>query len=94
VQDLLFEVRKPPVNQPLHHGRSGFAFRIAGLLEGPAALLIRAFWGSTAHGRYTAAVCFLAGSLLSRYAWIWAGRVSATQTEAEFMRQRAGGARP
>src|SRR5580693_6430476 len=56
--------------------RSGKVLRIAGLLEGPAALLVRAFWGASHTGRYAAAVCFLLGSLLSRYAWIWAGRAS------------------
>jgi hypothetical protein len=92
--ELLFEVRKPAVDHPLHHGSSGIAFRTAGLLEGPAALLIRIFWGSSAHGRWTAATCFLAGSLLSRYVWIWAGRISAKQPEIEFARQRAGEAKP
>jgi hypothetical protein len=92
--EVLFEARKTAVDQPLHQGPSGTAFRIAGLLEGPAALLIRAFWGSSTYGRYSAALCFLAGSLLSRYVWIWAGRVSARQPETEFARQRAGEAKP
>lgn len=92
--ELLFEVRKPPVDEPLHHGASGIAFRVAGLLEGPAALLIRIFLGSVPYGRYAAAICFLAGSLLSRYVWIWAGRISAKQPELEFARQRAGEAKP
>jgi hypothetical protein len=93
VLELIFEVRKPEVDAPLHHGSSGIAFRVAGLLEGPAALLVRLLWRPSP-GRYIAAVCFLAGSLLSRYAWIWAGRVSATQSETEFRRQRTGEARP
>ena len=92
--EVLFEVRKSAVDEPLHRGASGTAFRIAGLLEGPAALLIRMFWGSSAYGRYSAAICFLAGSLLSRYVWIWAGRVSAKQPDIEFARQRAGEAKP
>ena len=73
-----------PVDAPLHHGRSGKTLRIAGLLEGPAALLLRAFWGASHTGRYAAAVCFLLGSLLSRYAWIWAGRASAHDPHALF----------
>jgi hypothetical protein len=93
VLELIFEVRKPEVDAPLHHGPSGVAFRIAGLLEGPAALLLRLFW-KLPQGRLVAAVCFLAGSLLSRYVWIWAGRISAKQSDTEFRRQRAGGAKP
>jgi formate-dependent nitrite reductase membrane component NrfD len=91
--ELMFSVRKPEVDAPLHQGGSGIAFRVAGLLEGPAALLVRIFWRHP-DGRYVAAICFLVGSLLSRYAWIWAGRISATQSDTEFKRQRAGEAKP
>jgi len=93
VFEALFEIRKPDVDAPLHHGRSGIAFRIAGLLEGPTALAIRIIWGSLPAGRRAAAICFLAGSLLSRYAWIWAGRASAKQPDAQFALQRSGGAK-
>ena len=93
VYEALFEIRKPKVDAPLHQGRSGIAFRIAGLLEGPTALALRIIWGSHPGGRRAAAVCFLAGSLLSRYAWIWAGRVSAKQSDAQFAFQRSGGAK-
>jgi hypothetical protein len=78
------------VDAPLHHGLSGQTLRIAGILEGPAALLLRVFWGSTSTGRYAAAICFLAGSLLSRYAWLWAGRASAHDPHALFQIQRKG----
>jgi hypothetical protein len=86
--EVFLEVRKRPVDAPLHHGRSGKTLRVAGLLEGPAALLLRAFLGSSHTGRYAAAVCFLLGSLLSRYAWIWAGRASANDPHALFNLQR------
>ena len=86
--EIFLEVRKRPVDVPLHHGRSGKALRIAGLLEGPAALLLRTFLGASHTGRYAAAVCFLLGSLLSRYAWIWAGRASAEDPHALFNLQR------
>ena len=82
--DIFLEVRKRPVDAPLHDGRSGKTLRIAGLLEGPVALLLRAFWGTSHTGRYAAAVCFLLGSVLSRYAWIWAGRASAHDPHALF----------
>jgi Polysulphide reductase, NrfD len=86
--EIFLEVRKRPVDAPLHHGRSGTTLRIAGLLEGPAALLLRVFWGSVPAGRYAAASCFLIGALLSRYAWIWAGRASARDPNALFHLQR------
>jgi hypothetical protein len=87
VIELFLEVRKRPVDAPLHNGRSGTTLRIAGLLEGPAALLLRLFWGSVPAGRYAAAVCFLVGALLSRYAWIWAGRASASDPLTLFQLQ-------
>ena len=84
-----FEIYRPPVNAPLHHGRSSVMFRIAGALAGPGALLIRLVWGSAPPGRYVAASCFIVGALLSRYAWIWAGRASATEPEVQFAFQRS-----
>ena len=91
--EILFAVRKSSVDAPLHRGPSGIAFRIGGLLEGPIALGVRIIWGS-ASGRTVSAICFLAGSLLSRYAWIWAGRVSAKEPDVQFAHQRTGGAKP
>ena len=82
-----FEFRRSPVNAPLHHGKSAIAFRIAGAMAGPGALTLRLL-SDTAPLRRVAAICFLAGSLLSRYAWIWAGRVSAMDPEALFRMQR------
>jgi hypothetical protein len=86
--EVLFEVRRPPVNAPLHRGKTGMVFRVAGMLEGPSALLVRVFFGSVPWGRWTAAICFLAGALVSRYAWIAAGRASAKDPEALFQIQR------
>lgn len=71
--DIFLEVRKRPVDLPLHHGRSGTTFRIAGLLEGPAALLLRVLWGSVPAGPY---------------AWIWAARASGRDPYALFRLQR------
>jgi hypothetical protein len=86
--EVLLQVRKRPVDAPLHHGGSGRALLIAGLLEGPAALLLRVFFGSSSQGRWAAALVFLIGSLLSRYAWIWAGRASARDPHALFQLQQ------
>jgi formate-dependent nitrite reductase membrane component NrfD len=82
-----FELSRLPVNAPLHRGKSAWTFRIAGTLAGPVALLLR-LTSDSASGRRAAAICFLVGSLLTRYAWIWAGVASAKDPEALFQIQR------
>lgn len=82
-----FELSRLPVNAPLHRGKSAIAFRIAGVVAGPGALILRLV-SDTAPIRRAAAICFLAGTLLSRYAWVWAGRASANDPEALFQIQR------
>jgi formate-dependent nitrite reductase membrane component NrfD len=82
-----FELNRLPVNAPLHRGKSATAFRIAGIMAGPGALVLRLV-SDAAPIRRAAAICFLAGSLLSRYAWIWAGQASARDPEALFQIQR------
>jgi hypothetical protein len=84
----IIEARRDAVNRPLHHGRSGWTMRVGGVLEGPVALVVRIFWGSTPVGREVAAICFLIGALISRYAWIWAGHASGQDTETLFQLQR------
>lgn len=82
------ELRARAVDEPLRRGRSGWAARIGGILAGPAALLLRIFDGSSAGGRELAAIFFVLGALTSRYAWLWAGRVSAGDAGALFDLQR------
>jgi formate-dependent nitrite reductase membrane component NrfD len=84
---VYFEIARSPVNAPLHRGKSGAAFRLAGILTGPAALILRII-SNAPSARYVAATCFLAGSLLSRYAWLWAARASARDPEVLFHIQR------
>jgi hypothetical protein len=84
---IFLEVRERPVDAPLQHGKAGWTLRIAGFVEGPASLLLRLFLGGSPRGRYAAAVCFIAGSLLNRYGWIWAGRASAQDPHALFQLQ-------
>lgn len=90
---FLLEVRAKPADLPLRKGRSGITMRIGSLFEGPGALLIRLLWWHSAEGRYAAAACFLLGSLLSRYAWVWAGHVSATMVDVQFADQRSAAAK-
>jgi formate-dependent nitrite reductase membrane component NrfD len=85
---FILELRHGRIYAPLHEGKSGWTMRIAGALEGPIALIIRIFWHSSANGRHAAAICFLVGSVSSRYAWIWAGRASAHDPQALFEDQR------
>jgi formate-dependent nitrite reductase membrane component NrfD len=82
------EARRRPVDAPLHHGRSGWTLRIAGVLEGPVAFFVRLFLGSSHNGRYAAAIYFLVGAVMTRYAWIWAGRASAHNPQTLFDLQR------
>jgi hypothetical protein len=88
VVEIWLTVKKGVADKPLHHGISGWTLRIAGMVEGPLALLIRAVWHGEPWGRHAAAICFLLGALMSRYAWIWAGRESSHDTETLFKLQR------
>jgi hypothetical protein len=83
------ELRGRAVDEPLRRGRAGLSARIGGTLAGPVALGLRIFYGAgSASGRELAALCFVAGALISRYAWLWAGRVSAGDAGALFELQR------
>jgi formate-dependent nitrite reductase membrane component NrfD len=86
---IYIELRHGRVNEVLHKGKSGITMRIAGALEGPIALLLRVIWHDHPAARYAAAICFLLGSVSSRYAWVWAGRASAHDPQALFEQQHA-----
>lgn len=81
-EGLQIESRNEPALEPLRHGASGTATRIGGLLSGPipAALrLLTLFSGrrSSTSLRTAASISAVAGSLLTRIAWIQAAHVSA-----------------
>src|SRR5581483_1366523 len=79
-EGLRIEARRKPALGPLKHGASGALTRIGGLLSGPvqAALrLMNLVSGERASRRKAAAISAVAGSLLTRIAWIYAGHVSA-----------------
>ncbi len=75
------ELRSTPASKPLRSGVSGWAMRGAGMLSGPIPLVLRLL----ARGdkkrsrglRRAAAISSLAGSLLTRWAWVRAGKASA-----------------
>lgn len=75
------EFRSIPASQPLRSGTGGRAMRAAGLLSGPIPLALRLLASGDKRGsrrlRRAAAISSLAGSLLTRWAWIRAGKASA-----------------
>lgn len=74
------EMRQKPALEPLKHGSSGTLTRAGGLLSGPVPAALRVLSvlsGNSRSLRKAAAVSAIAGSLLTRMAWIYAGHVSA-----------------
>jgi hypothetical protein len=82
LQGVNIETSQKPAMNPLRRGSSGLITRIGGMLSGPVPLALRvaaAFAGRRrSRGlRKAAAVSSIAGSLLTRIAWVHAGHVSA-----------------
>ncbi len=73
--------RDPIVNEPLKHGVSGWVTRVGGVLSGPLPLALRlaalVTGGRARKLRRAAAISGIAGSILTRYGWVAAGRASA-----------------
>jgi hypothetical protein len=81
-EGLRIESRDEPALEPLRHGASGTVTRIGGLLSGPIPAALRfvtMFSGRKRSDslRKAAAVSAVLGSLLTRFAWVHAGHVSA-----------------
>ena len=87
---VIIEVRGRYVDRPLREGTVGWLTRAGAVLAGPTSLLLRIFGGHVSIARYLAAVCFIAGALIARYAWIAAGRASSQDPQALFQIQRCG----
>jgi hypothetical protein len=68
----LQEMDPDPALAPLREGASGGLVRAGAALAGPLALVLR-----LAGARRLAALAAVAGSLVTRYAWIEAGKASA-----------------
>ncbi len=76
------ETRSDAALKPLKHGASGWVTRAGGVMSGPLALALRLLAASSGERRSRtlrrwAAVCGIAGSLFTRYGWVYAGRSSA-----------------
>jgi len=83
LEGLSIESRRKPEMDPLKHGSSGLITRLGGLLSGPVPLALRvaaAFAGRDRARklRKVAAGCSVAGSMLTRIAWLRAGHASAS----------------
>jgi formate-dependent nitrite reductase membrane component NrfD len=81
-EGLRIESRQEPALEPLKSGPSGTITRIGGLLAGPLPAALRVMGLLAGKRRATslrtaASVSAVAGSLLTRVAWIYAGHVSA-----------------
>ena len=85
---IIIELRGRYVDRPLREGVVGWLTRTGGALAGPTSLMLRIFSGHSSVARYVAAVCFVIGALISRYAWIGAGRFSSRDPQALFRIQR------
>jgi len=70
-------------DRALRESGSGLLIRCAEILSGPLALILR-----VANLVPLAGISFLLGALVSRFAWIAAGKVSARDPEAVFASQR------
>lgn len=73
------ETKRNRVNEPLRKGWSGALVRAGGLLSGPVPLGLRIAYAITGNRtmRKAAAWLSIAGSLLTRFGWVQAGRASA-----------------
>ena len=78
-EGLRIETRSAPALQPLKHGASGTLTRAGGLLSGPLPVALRliSLLSGSRSMRKAAAISSVAGSLLTRIGWVYAGHVSA-----------------
>ncbi len=78
-EGLLLESKRHRVNEPLRQGWSGAIVRAGGVLSGPVPLALRLAYAVSGNKklRRAAAWSSVAGSLLTRFGWVHAGRVSA-----------------
>jgi hypothetical protein len=85
---VIIEFHDRYVDRPLRDGAVGWLNRAGAVLAGPTSLLLRIFWSHSPGVRNIAALCFVAGALIARYAWIAAGRVSSRDPQAVFQIRR------
>jgi formate-dependent nitrite reductase membrane component NrfD len=70
-------------DRAIHEHGSGWLIRIGEVLNGPLAIVLRLL------GLFPfAALSFLIGALVSRFGWIWVGKISGADPEAVFASQQ------
>src|SRR3954470_8441797 len=74
---VAIERRDDQASAALRQGSTGLLIRTGGVLSGPIPLVLRALGARRQPLRRAAAVASIVGSLITRIAWIAAGRVSA-----------------
>ena len=76
------ETGTDPASDPLRHGPTGVTMRLSGFFSGPLPALLRLSGFRSRRSRQAAAVSTLLGSLITRIAWIEAGKASARDPRA------------
>ena len=76
--------------QPLKMGMTGALTNAGAILSGPVPLALRILGGQSPRARRLAAVSSLAGSLLTRFAWVAAGRVSSRHSAIPLKLENSG----
>ena len=74
--------KKGAANRAIHEHGSGWFIRIGEVLNGPLAIVLRLFGLIPFAG-----ISFLTGALVSRFGWIWVGKISSSDPEAVFASQ-------
>jgi len=64
-------------SEPLRHGSTGITTRVGGFFSGPLPLILRLLGTRSKRARSAAAASALLGSLITRIAWVEAGKTSA-----------------
>jgi formate-dependent nitrite reductase membrane component NrfD len=77
ITGLRIETSRDAESKPLREGTNGTITRIGGVLSGPVPLLLRIAGGKSKRIRRLAAASTIVGSLITRFAWLGAGRISA-----------------
>jgi formate-dependent nitrite reductase membrane component NrfD len=93
------ELQKSPGSEPLKSGIGGWAMRSAGVLSGPLPLALRLMsLGNKKEKRRSlrraAAISSIAGSLLTRWAWVQAGKESSRDSSVPLRLDRGTGTSP
>jgi hypothetical protein len=76
------EAEQSVVSEPLHHGTTGITMRLSGFFSGPLPAILRLAGLHSKRARRAAAVSTLLGSLITRIAWVEAGKASARDPRA------------